>query len=62
MHTTKFALTPGAGVRLPFSNRFEIRADVSDVIVYNGKDGFVPSGKQRTTNNVQITAGIGLTF
>lgn len=53
------ALSPGAGVRIPLSGLFELRADARDVIVF--RTG-VRGGGERTTHNPELTAGLNLRF
>ena len=57
-----WTLTPGGGIRLPIPNRFELRGDVKDLILFNRP---FPSGigsTERTTHNLLLQAGLGLTF
>jgi hypothetical protein len=54
-----FALSPGAGVRIPLTGLFELRADGRDVIIFgSGLQG----GGERTTHNPEFTAGLQLRF
>lgn len=53
-----FALSPGAGVRVPLTGLFELRADARDVIVFGGTG----DGAGRTTHNPELTAGVQLRF
>lgn len=55
-----WTLTPGGGLRLPFPNRFEVRADVKDLMIFNTPSG--TAGAKRTTHNLLLQAGLGLTF
>lgn len=57
--TTKFALTPGAGIRIPLANRLQLRVDAHDVLLFGVPDG---SGGNRTTSNYEFTAAAGITF
>lgn len=58
--TTRFALSPGGGVRIPIPNRFELRGDVKDLIVFNSR---LPNEvTDKTRHNLLIQAGLGLTF
>lgn len=50
----------GGGIRIPIPNRFEIRADVKDLLLFNTPTG--ANGSDRTTNNLQAQVGLGLTF
>ena len=54
------SLTPGGGVRIAIPNRFELRADVKDLIIFNTPTG--SGGSSRTSNNLLLQAGLGLTF
>ena len=54
------SLTPGGGLRLAVPNRFELRGDVKDLILFNTPTG--ASGSDRTTHNLLLQAGLGLTF
>ena len=50
----------GGGVRIPFPNRFELRGDVKDLILFNTRTG--TAGASRTTNNLLLQAALGITF
>ena len=54
------SLTPGGGVRIAIPNRFELRGDVKDLIIFNTPTGTL--GSNRTTNNLLLQAGLGITF
>lgn len=54
-----FALSPGAGVRIARRGMVEMRADARDVIVF-GSTG--ADGEERTTHNLELTAGLQLRF
>ena len=54
-----FALSPGAGVRIPLRGLFELRADVQDVIVFGST---FQGGDERTAHTPAITAGVQLRF
>lgn len=54
-----WTLTPGGGVRIPLPNRFELRGDVKDLILFNQPTGPTTTGR---TNNLLLQAGLGLTF
>ena len=54
------SLIPGGGVRIAIPNRFELRGDVKDLILFNTPTG--TSGSSRTTNNLLLQAGLGITF
>lgn len=51
-----FALSPGAGVRIPLRGLLELRADARDVIVF---DSGIQDG---TAHNLEFTAGLNLRF
>ncbi len=53
------ALTPGIGIRVPIPNRFQLRFDAGDVILFNRRDR---NGNGSTAHNPEFKAGIGLTF
>ena len=54
------ALIPGGGVRIPIPNRFELRVDGKDLILFN--QARTSTGASRTTHNLLLQAGLGLTF
>ncbi len=56
---TKWALTPGVGVRIPLSNRFQIRGDAKDMLLFHVPDA---AGSKKTTSNYEFTAALGITF
>ncbi len=56
---TRFALSPGAGIRIPLSNRFQIRADAKDVLLFGVP---VAIDTKKTLNNYEFTAALGITF
>lgn len=58
----KFALSPGVGLRIPMPNRFELRVDGRDLLVFNRADLSGPQTPTRTANNIELTAGLGITF
>ena len=60
IHKSYGALIPGGGVRIPIPNRFELRGDVKDLILFN--QARTTSGARRTTHNLLLQAGLGLTF
>lgn len=53
-------LIPGVGVRIPIPNRFELRGDVKDAIIFNTPTG--ARGASRTSSNLLLQAALGLTF
>lgn len=57
--SSNFALTPGVGIRVPIPNRFQLRLDAKDLIVFSRKD---LSGARRTSHSPEFMAGLGLTF
>ena len=57
---TKFALTPGLGIRIPVANRLQIRADARDIIVFGSRTG--AGGEKRTSNSYEFTGALGITF
>ena len=54
------SLTPGGGIRIAVPNRFQLRGDVKDLILFNTPTG--TTGADRTTHNLLLQAGLGLTF
>ena len=54
------SLVPGFGIRIAVPNRFELRGEAKDLIVFNTPTG--TSGARRTTNNLVLQAGLGLTL
>ena len=59
-HTTRFALSPGGGIRIPIPNRFELRGDVKDLMIFRTPDA--GTGLTHTSNNLLVQAGLGMTF
>ena len=53
-------LTPGGGIRIPVPNRFELRFDAKDLIMFDTPTGV--SRARRASNNLQLQAGLGITF
>ncbi len=60
IHKSYGALVPGGGIRVPMPNRFELRGDVKDLILFN--QSRTTTGQHRTTHNLLLQAGLGLTF
>ena len=56
---TNWSLLPGGGVRIPIPNRFELRGDVKDLILFNQPTGLTTTGR---TNNLLLQAALGITF
>lgn len=54
-----FALSPGAGVRVPLRGLVELRVDARDIVVFGSGLG---GGDERTTHNLEATAGLQLRF
>ncbi len=59
-HRTYGALIPGAGLRIPIPNRFELRGDVKDLMLFNQSRH--TDGTSRRTNNLVVQGGLGITF
>jgi hypothetical protein len=57
---TRWAVTPGGGIRVPIPNRLELRGDVKDLIRFNTKTA--PGGTGRTTHKLLLQGAVGLTF
>jgi len=58
---TRLSVLPGVGLRIPIPNRFQIRIDARDAIIFNSDVGTAP-GETRTAHNLEATASLGLTF
>lgn len=54
-----FAFTPGVGIRIPIPNRFQLRFDAADLIVFNRKN---LAEESSVSHSPLFKAGIGLTF
>ena len=50
----------GGGIRIPLPNRFELRGDAKDLLLFNAPNA--TTGTNRTTNNLLLQAALGLTF
>lgn len=59
-HQTYWTFSPGGGIRIPIPNRIELRGDAKDLMIFGTPSGL--NGSKRTTNNLVLQAGIGLTF
>lgn len=59
-HKSYGALVPGGGIRIPIPNRFELRGDVKDLILFN--QARTTAGARRTTHNLLLQGALGLTF
>ena len=57
---TKGALSPSAGIRIPVPNRFQLRVDARDAILFGSPTG--RTGASRTTHNLEYTGALGITF
>ena len=57
---TYWTLTPGGGIRIPMPNRFELRGDAKDLMIFDTPSGL--NGRKRTTHNLVLQAGFGVTF
>ncbi|MGI8402346.1 MAG: hypothetical protein ACR2NS_12190 [Gemmatimonadaceae bacterium] len=58
--STRFALAPGGGLRAQILNRFQLRGEAKDLIIFANHTS--TAGKNRTTNNLQVITSIGYTF
>lgn len=58
--STRFALAPGGGLRAQILNRFQLRGEAKDLIIFANRTS--TAGKNRTTNNLQVVTSIGYTF
>ena len=54
------SLLPGGGIRLAIPNRFELRFDAKDLLLFNVPTG--TAGSSRRTNNLVLQGALGLTF
>ncbi len=59
-NTTHFALSPGAGVRLPVFSRVQLRFDGRDAIVFSRQG--IASGTKRTSHSLDFQGGFGIEF
>lgn len=59
-NTTRFAFSPGVGVRVPAFSRVQLRFDAKDVIVFS-RDART-SGNQRTSHTLDFQGGLGIEF
>ena len=55
--STRFALAPGGGLRAQILNRFQLRGEAKDLIIFANHTS--TAGKNRTTNNLQVVTSIG---
>jgi hypothetical protein len=55
-----WTLMPGGGIRIPIPNRLELRGDVKDQMIFRTPSGV--AGAKRTTNNLLLQGGVGITF
>ncbi|MDQ6871431.1 MAG: hypothetical protein M3037_05395 [Gemmatimonadota bacterium] len=58
--STRFALAPGGGLRFQILNRFQLREEAKDLIIFSNRTS--TPGKSRTTNNLQMVTSLGYTF
>ena len=58
--STRFALAPGGGLRYQILNRFQLRGEAKDLIIFSNRTS--TAGKSRTTNNLQVVTSLGFTF
>lgn len=59
-NTTRFAFSPGVGVRVPVFNRIQLRFDAKDVIVFSRQTRI--SGDKRTSHSPDFQGGLGIEF
>lgn len=57
---TKGSLLPGAGIRIPMPNRFQLRFDAHDAILFGSPTG--RGGESWTSHNLEFTGALGITF
>lgn len=58
--STRFALAPGGGLRFQILNRFQLRGEAKDLVIFSNRT--ITAGKSRTTNNLQAVTSLGFTF
>lgn len=58
--STRFALAPGGGLRFQVLNRFQVRGEAKDLIIFSNRTNI--TGKSRTTHNLQVVTSLGFTF
>ncbi|GAC1477717.1 MAG: hypothetical protein NVS1B4_20790 [Gemmatimonadaceae bacterium] len=58
--SNKFAFSPGGGFRIPMPNRFQLRVDGRDAIIFNSVTGI--GGASRTAHNLEAQGALGITF
>ena len=58
--STRFALAPGGGLRAQILNRFQLRGEAKDLIIFSNRTS--TAGKSRTTHNLQVVTSLGYTF
>lgn len=58
--TSYNGLPIGGGIRVPLPNRFELRGDAKDLLLFKAPNA--ATGTTRTTNNLLLQAALGLTF
>ncbi|MGH7651918.1 MAG: hypothetical protein ACREMS_08745 [Gemmatimonadaceae bacterium] len=58
--STRFGLSPGGGLRYQIFNRFHLRGEAKDLIIFSNRTA--QAGKNRTTNNLQVIGSFGYTF
>lgn len=57
---TDFVTLAGGGIRIPVPNRFQLRFDARDAIVFNSRTG--AGGARRTAHNFEFLGAVGITF
>ncbi len=58
--STHLALAPGGGLRFQVLNRFQLRGEAKDLIIFSNRANV--TGNSRTTNNLQVVTSLGFTF
>jgi len=58
--STRFALAPGGGLRFQIFNRFQLRGEAKDLIIFSNRTS--TAGESRTTHNLQVVTSLGFTF
>ncbi|MDQ2666321.1 MAG: hypothetical protein M3Z05_09960 [Gemmatimonadota bacterium] len=54
------SVLPGGGIRIAIPNRFELRFDAKDLILFGSPTG--TGGTSQRTNNLVLQGGLGFTF
>ena len=58
--STDFAFSAGGGIRVPVPNRFQLRFDARDAMIFGSRTG--TGGSKRTAHNFEFLGAVGITF